>query len=68
MKDIGTWGGEHDHRSEYGLRMGDVDIHDISPEEFCNLACEIVNHLMVNGHRFEIVKDEMGVQFFRRII
>ena len=58
---IGTYGGEgwldHDyHFAEYGIQLGDVSIEEITPKQMIRLAQVIVDHLLINGHRFEIQK------------
>ena len=58
---IGTDGGEgwldHDyHFTEYGIRLGDIHIDNIKPHQMIYLAQVIVDHLLINGHRFEIQK------------
>lgn len=42
--------------AEYGINFGDVSIHDITPEQMIALAKVMVDHLLLNGHRFEIRK------------
>jgi hypothetical protein len=42
---------------EYGIQIGDISISAITPKQMVTLACAMVNHLAVNGHRFELVKD-----------
>ncbi len=41
---------------EYGIDFGEVSIHNISPAQMVSLAQTIVDHLILNGHRFEIQK------------
>ncbi len=38
----------------YGIRIGELSIDDIKPEQMVRLAQVIVNHLIVCGHRFEL--------------
>jgi len=59
--EIGTDGGEgwldHDyHFAEYGIRLGEVHIGNISPLQMIYLAQVMVDHLLINGHKFEIQK------------
>jgi hypothetical protein len=59
-----TFGGEADldgyDIKEYGLNIGDISIHSISPEQFKHLAVNMINHLMNNGHNFVIDRDYNG--------
>lgn len=45
---------------EYGLIIGDVTIHSITPEQFKKLAISMMNHLMNNGHDFTIDRNHEG--------
>lgn len=40
--------------AEYGIQIGDLFISEMTPEEYKRLAIAMVNHLGVNGHRFEL--------------
>lgn len=42
--------------AEYGIDFGDCAIHGMLPAQAILLATTLVDHLMLNGHRFEIVK------------
>lgn len=53
---VSTSGGEFESEdislSHYNLAIGDTHISQFTPEQFSALACEMINHLIVNGHRF----------------
>jgi hypothetical protein len=55
---IQTFGGEafidNWEFAEYGIDFGEVAIHNVSPTQMVGLACTMVDHLLLNGHRFEI--------------
>lgn len=59
-----TFGGEYwvddDHYGEYGLDCGEVCFYYLSPSQYKSLGLQIINHLMANGHDFEIGKDVNG--------
>ncbi len=40
--------------AEYGISMDDYRVHNLTPDQAVTLACALVNHLIRNGHRFEI--------------
>lgn len=42
---------------EYGIQLGDISIHNINSALLSQLACQVVNHLRLNGHDFEFVPD-----------
>lgn len=42
--------------SEYGIQLGDLSISGLTPETIKRLGIIIINHLILNGHRFEIVE------------
>ncbi len=42
--------------AEYGIDFGNVAISKISPKQMIALASIMVDHLILNGHRFEIQK------------
>lgn len=62
-----THGGEHEDDSikiaEYGFSIGGLSIYDIPPETFKGLAVEMINHLIVNGHQFELNKDHSDYHY-----
>lgn len=53
-----TYGGEGNvdqfQFNEYGITIGDLSIDKITPKQFLSLACQMINHLITNGHRFKI--------------
>ncbi len=62
-ENLGVFGGESggydDYDSiyfEYGLDFGSFKVFGLKPEQMSKLGCEIINHLIVNGHRFDIGK------------
>ena len=62
---IETFGGECNcdpEISEYGLSIGEVTIYGIQPKQMVKLAQKIVDHLIVNGHRFAIIKTNIQDQ------
>ncbi len=42
--------------AEYGIDFEEVSIHGITPQQAISLACILVDHLLINGHRFEVQK------------
>ncbi|MBM3120375.1 MAG: hypothetical protein FJ006_12690 [Chloroflexi bacterium] len=38
----------------YGIRIGELSIDDIKPEQMVRLAQRIVDHLILCGHSFEL--------------
>jgi len=40
---------------DYGFSFGEVSIYGITGKELSKFVCSAMNHLMVNGHRFEFV-------------
>lgn len=59
-----TFGGEFwdddFHFQDYGIALGDLTITSLSPETMKKLGVEIINHLIINGHRFEIRNSTEG--------
>lgn len=55
---INIFGGESwredTYLDDYGIQIGDVSIYDLSSEVMKELARQIVNHLLLNGHKAEI--------------
>lgn len=55
---IGTFGGESYidgfEFNEYGISFGDNSIYGLSPEQMIRLVCIATDHLILNGHEFEI--------------
>ena len=55
-----TFGGEMEDDSgrvdDYGFDLGALTVHGIKGVEFAKLVASAVNHLMLNGHRFEFVQ------------
>jgi hypothetical protein len=60
-EEIKSYGGEFEGEgialSHYGLDFGEFTVGDITPKQMENLACEIVNHLLLAGHKFEFKKN-----------
>ncbi len=60
--DVGVFGGEswvdEYYMDEYGIDMGNVGIYNIPSEQFKNLALQMINHLIVNGHGFHFVEKD----------
>lgn len=54
---VGTFGGEHHHydysMEDYGITIEELSISGLTPKHFKELAVTMINHLMINGHRFE---------------
>lgn len=54
-----TFGGESfidDWKNDdYGFQLGDLTVHNLTGAEFAKFVCSAMNHLMLNGHRFEFV-------------
>jgi len=42
--------------AEYGIDFGEVSVHGITPQQAISLARILVDHLLINGHRFEVQK------------
>lgn len=57
---LSTFGGEYwsdcVEFSEYGIDLSVVSVHGVSPKQAIALACTLVNHLVRNGHDFELRK------------
>ena len=57
---IQTFGGESwidDWRfADYGISFEKCAVTNLTPEQMIGLACIMVDHLLINGHRFEIRK------------
>lgn len=56
---LSTYGGEQwlteDYYSDdYGISIGDVSIHSIKSDQLKEFAVEAINHLIINGHGFEL--------------
>jgi hypothetical protein len=53
---LGTFGGEDREQdfAEYGLDLGKVHVHGLTPAQAIQLACTLVDHLVRNGHDFEL--------------
>lgn len=39
---------------DYGIQIGSISIHNVKPHQMIGLACAMVDHLLLNGHRFEL--------------
>ena len=56
---VGTFGGEYQDEgnlySQYGIQIDDLSVDGLDPDEFKKLAVLMVNHLILNGHSFELV-------------
>jgi hypothetical protein len=62
---IGTFGGEiDDSYGEYGLQffsdVADIMFSNIDITQYQKLGLSIINHLIANGHSFELKDDRMG--------
>lgn len=56
---ITTFGGEDGVFLEYGISFdGEVSVGNLSPIQAVQLVCELVDHLILNGHEFKIIKTE----------
>jgi len=53
--------------AEYGIDFGKRAIHGINPKQMVALACIMVDHLLINGHRFEIQKTHEQDQTLRLV-
>ena len=57
---VGTFGGEYQDEenlfSQYGIQIDDLAVNGLDPDEFKKLAILMINHLIVNGHSFELVQ------------
>jgi hypothetical protein len=53
--------------AEYGIDFGKRAIHGITPQQMVALACIMVDHLLINGHRFEIQKTHEQDQTLRLV-
>lgn len=42
--------------AEYGIDFEKIKISGLTPDQMVQLACVMVNHLILCGHRFEIRK------------
>lgn len=55
-----TFGGEawieEDYYADYGIDFEKVAVFGLTPDQMAELACVIVDHLILCGHRFEIRK------------
>lgn len=71
-ENITTFGGEawidDDKYAEYGINFDKISIHRITPSQMVNLACVIVDHLLLCGHKFKIIKTNEQDQTERLII
>jgi hypothetical protein len=41
---------------DYGFQIGESFVTGLTGEEFARFVVASANHLMLNGHRFELVK------------
>ncbi len=61
---IGTFGGECNfddlELSSYGIQLGCLTVDNLTPEQMKTLGVAIINHLGVNGHRFELGRHQDG--------
>ena len=55
-----TFGGEMEDDlgriDDYGFQLGSLTVSGLVGAEFAQFVCSAMNHLMLNGHRFEFVK------------
>ena len=58
---VGTFGGEYqdegDLFSQYGIQIDYLAVDGLDPDEFKKLAILMVNHLILNGHSFELISN-----------
>jgi hypothetical protein len=57
-ENLQTFGGEawidgYDF-SDYGIDFEKVSVHGLTPDQMATLACKMVDHLLINGHSFEL--------------
>jgi len=59
---IHTFGGEDESLDikEYGIQIGDLTMSDLTPWQMKELGVKIINHLISNGHNFDILDDRNG--------
>jgi len=50
-----SWDGDFEW-SEYGIQIADLSVSGLTPETTKRLAMTLTNHLILNGHRFDIVR------------
>jgi hypothetical protein len=59
-EELGTFGGESRDAdfefANYGLDLGKVSVYGLTPSQAIQLACTLVDHLVRNGHDFELRK------------
>jgi hypothetical protein len=53
-------------QEDYGIEFGATSISGISADQFASLASAIVNHMSVNGHHFELGKDDQYQTLIRK--
>jgi len=51
--------------NDYSIHVGDVTIDHLHSETMLSLAKAIVDHLIVNGHNFELVKSPEQDQMYQ---
>lgn len=51
----------------YGIQIGGLSVSGIPSETMILLACQMVDHLLLNGHRFEIVKTNEQDQKYKLV-
>ena len=66
---VSTFDGEDPAQglAAYGICIGEVHISEISVPLFKKLAIEMVNHLMANGHHFEIGYNWENIKVLKEI-
>jgi hypothetical protein len=59
---ISTFGGESYDLdiNSYGIQLGYLTLDELSSEQMKTLGIAIINHLAVNGHRFELGRHQDG--------
>jgi hypothetical protein len=50
-----TWEDDWQH-ADYGIDFNKVSVSGLTPNQMTTLACIMVDHLILNGHDFEIRK------------
>lgn len=59
--EIQTYGGEfpgETYLNDYGIQIDDLNITGIQSGILKKLAVEMVNHLIANGHEFEMIQSD----------
>ncbi len=66
---LGTYGGcfidESGTFDDYGIQAGCITLSGIREKQMTQLAIDMINHLILNGRRFELAFDEMGGEIIK---